>query len=123
MQLDRGGRKKLHSCYAEKTETGCSGDAASRDGVGHREDRPIPHGQPTARGIGVAFDARSLGSGDIVERVTAHGEGREKKNLRLRRKVPELEGPVKEVAKRQGASKEKLKMERRTMPCQNDSKR
>jgi len=66
------------------------------------------------RDIGVASDARILGSGDFVERVTAQAEGREKEILRLRRKVPDLGALVKEVAKRQGVGEEKLKAERRT---------
>jgi hypothetical protein len=66
------------------------------------------------RDIGVASDARILGSGDFVERVTAQAERREKETLRLRRKVPDLGALVKEVAKRQGIGEEKLKVERRT---------
>jgi hypothetical protein len=66
------------------------------------------------RDMGVASDARILGSGDFVERVVAQAEGREKETLRLRRKVPELGALVKEVAKRQGVGEEKLKVERRT---------
>ena len=66
------------------------------------------------RDIGVASDARILGSGDFVERVTAQAERREKETLRLRRKVPDLGALVKEVAERQGVAEEKLKLERRT---------
>ena len=66
------------------------------------------------RDIGVASDARILGSGDFVERVTAQAERREKETLRLRGKVPDLEALVKEVAERQGVAEEKLKLERRT---------
>ena len=66
------------------------------------------------RDIGVASDARILGSGDFVERVTAQAEGREKEIFRLRRKVPDLGALVKEVAERQGVGEEKLKVERRT---------
>ena len=66
------------------------------------------------RDIEVASDARILGSGDFVERVTAQAERREKETLRLRRKVPDLEALVKEVAERQGVAEEKLKLERRT---------
>ena len=66
------------------------------------------------RDMGVASDARILGSGDFVERVTAQAEEREKESLRLRRKVPDLEALVKKVAERQGLTEEKLKGERRT---------
>ena len=66
------------------------------------------------RDLGVASDARILGSSDFVQRVTAQAEGREKETLRLRRKVPDLEALVKEVAERQGVAEGKLKLERRT---------
>ena len=66
------------------------------------------------RDVGVASNARILGSGDFVERVTAQAEAKEKETLRLRRKVPDLGALAKEVARKQGVGEEKLKMERRT---------
>jgi hypothetical protein len=66
------------------------------------------------RGLEMASDARILGSGEFVERVTEQAEEREKETLRLRRKVPDLSALAKEVAKRQGIGEEELKGVRRT---------
>ena len=66
------------------------------------------------RGLGRVSDARILGSGEFVERVTEQAEEREKETLRLRRKVPDLAALVKEVARRQGLGEGELRGGRRT---------
>jgi REP element-mobilizing transposase RayT len=66
------------------------------------------------RGMGTASDERILGSGGFVERVIAEAEVKERETLRLRRKVPDLNALLREVAEREGMDKEKQAAGRRT---------
>ena len=65
------------------------------------------------RGLGMASDERILGNGEFVEQVIAETERQERETLRLRRKVPELNALLTEVAQREGLGAEELKKVRR----------
>ena len=65
------------------------------------------------RGIGTSSDERILGSGGFVERVIREAEAKERETLRLRRKVPDLSGLLREVAEKNDLSEEEVKSLRR----------
>ena len=65
------------------------------------------------RGIGIRSDERILGSEGFVERVIAEAEAKERETLRLRRKIPDLSGLLREVAEKNDLSEEEVKSLRR----------
>lgn len=65
------------------------------------------------RGIGIRSDERILGSGGFVERVIGEAEAKERETLRLRRKVPDLSGILREVAGNNDLGEEEVRSLRR----------
>jgi len=65
------------------------------------------------RGIGIRSDERILGSGGFVERVIGEAEAKERETLRLRRKVRDLGGLLREVAEKNDLGEEEVRSLRR----------